>query len=92
MKNLKLQVSIVSNGAGNKKILNIADCLDEGDWVRLSLDSGTDPYISGHAPAEIQNHAGGNLLAYSQISRRSTPGFKVGFSYIVTWQGAQHLR
>ncbi|MBT4522213.1 MAG: radical SAM protein, partial [Halieaceae bacterium] len=42
MKQLGLQVAIVSNGAGNRKIAEVADCMDQQDWVRLSLDAGSD--------------------------------------------------
>jgi len=87
MKELGLQVSIVSNGAGNKRIVSIADCLDKGDWVRLSLDSGTDPTFQAmHLPKfkitleEICRHVP-DIKAVNS-------GFKVGFSYIVTWKGA----
>ncbi len=87
MKELGLQVSIVSNGAGNKKIVSIADCLDKGDWVRLSLDSGTDPTFQAmHLPKfritleEICSH----IPDIKAVNDR----FKVGFSYIVTWKGA----
>src|SRR5690606_23766241 len=41
LKELRLQVAVVSNGSRNDKILEIAPYLEEGDWVRLSLDSGT---------------------------------------------------
>ena len=41
MKALGLKLGIVTNGSGMEKIQKIADCLDAQDWVRLSLDSGS---------------------------------------------------
>lgn len=87
MKELGLQVSIVSNGAGNKKIVNIAKVLDKGDWVRLSLDSGTDPTFQAmHLPKfKITLE---EICSHIPAIKAENSSFKVGFSYIVTWQGA----
>ena len=87
MKELGLQIAIVSNGTGNKKIAEIADCLDAQDWVRLSLDSGTDPTFQAmHKPRK--------KITLEQICelvpeiKAANPKLTVGFSYIVTWTGA----
>ena len=40
MKSLNLSLGLVTNGGNLGKVLEIADCLDEKDWIRLSLDSG----------------------------------------------------
>jgi len=87
MKKLGLQVSIVSNGAGNKKIASIADCLDKGDWVRLSLDSGTDPTFQAMHLPKIKITLE-EICAHIPDIKAVNSSFKVGFSYIVTWQGA----
>jgi organic radical activating enzyme len=87
MKALKLQVAIVSNGSGNHKIAQVADCMDDQDWVRLSLDSGTDPtFQSMHNPRkdfELEK-----ICAVVPSIRAANPDLTVGFSYIVTWKGA----
>jgi len=87
MKSLGLQVAVVSNGTGNKKIAEIADCLDKDDWVRLSLDSGTDPTFQAmhkpRRPITLDEICEGVAPA-----KRINPRFKFGFSYIVTWKGA----
>lgn len=87
MKSLGLQVSIVSNGSGNKKILDAADAMDAHDWVRLSLDSATDPTFQAmHKPKKA--------ITLDEICegippiRERNPDLVVGFSYIVTWSGA----
>ncbi len=87
MKALGLQVAIVSNGTGNRKIAEIADCLDSGDWVRLSLDSGTDPtFQKMHKPRKPITLE--QICAEVPNIRAVNPELTIGFSYIVTWRGA----
>jgi molybdenum cofactor biosynthesis enzyme MoaA len=87
MKSLKLQVSIVSNGTGNKKIAEIADCMDSQDWVRLSLDSGSNPTFQAmHNPRK--DFVLEEICAVVPEIKAANPDLTVGFSYIVTWQGA----
>ncbi len=87
MKELKLQVAIVSNGTGNKKIAEVADCMDSQDWVRLSLDSGTDPTFQAmHNPRKDFKLE--DICAVVPSIKAANPDLTVGFSYIVTWQGA----
>ncbi|MFT6287796.1 MAG: wyosine [tRNA(Phe)-imidazoG37] synthetase (radical SAM superfamily), partial [Alcanivorax sp.] len=88
MKNLGLQIAIVSNGTGNDKIAKVADCMDGQDWVRLSLDSGTDPTFQAmHNPRKKITLE--QICAKVPAIRRANPDVTVGFSYIVTWVGAE---
>ncbi len=87
IKSLGLQVSVVSNGSRLRRILEVADCLDENDWVRLSLDSGSDDVFQAmHLPKQP--------ISLDQICeevpkiKKVNPRFKIGFSFIVTWKGA----
>lgn len=87
MKELGLQVSVVSNGSGMKKIAAISDALEEGDWVRLSLDSASeDVFQAMHLPkkAITLDEICEGARAIPQSSRK----WKLGFSFIVTWKGA----
>jgi organic radical activating enzyme len=89
IKSLGLQVSVVSNGSGNKKILEIADCLDERDWVRLSLDSGTnDTFVAMHKPVDKKVSLESICEWVPQVKAKN-PRFKFGFSFIITWKGAE---
>ena len=87
MKTLGLQVAVVSNGSGMKKIAEVADCLDETDWIRLSLDSATDGVFQ-------RMHKPKRAITLDQICEgvraiKNTPTkFKIGFSFIITWKGA----
>jgi len=87
MKARGLQVAIVSNGSGNQKIAEVCDCLDENDWVRLSLDSGTnETFQKMHKPKKPVTLEG--ICALVPEIKRRNPRLTVGFSYIVTWKGA----
>ncbi len=88
MKDLKLQIAIVSNGTGNEKIAKVADCMDKSDWVRLSLDSGTDATFQPmHNPRKDFDLEG--ICAKVPLIKDANPDVTVGFSYIVTWRGAE---
>ncbi|MBI1903763.1 MAG: radical SAM protein, partial [Planctomycetia bacterium] len=84
---LGLATAIVSNGGRNDRILEIADCLVEGDWVRLSLDSGTDATFQAmHKPRKPVTLE--EICAWAPKIKDKNPRFLVGFSFIVTWKGA----
>lgn len=87
LKHLGLQVAIVSNGSGNAKIAEIADCLDENDWVRLSLDSGSDAVFQAmHKPKRPITLD--EICAGVPPIKERNPRFKIGYSFIITWRGA----
>ncbi|HRX87069.1 MAG TPA: radical SAM protein [Phycisphaerae bacterium] len=87
MKSLGLQVAIVSNGTGNQKIADMCACLDEHDWVRLSLDSGTDAtFQKMHKPKKAVTLE--QICGLVPLIKERNPKLTVGFSYIVTWRGA----
>jgi organic radical activating enzyme len=89
LKELGLQVAVVSNGSGNRKILEIADCLDERDWVRLSLDSGTnDTFVKMHKPVDKQISLE-SICEWVPKVKEKNPRFKYGFSFIIVWKGAE---
>ena len=87
MKELGLQVSVVSNGSGMKKIAQLGDCLDENDWIRLSLDSGSDEVFQAmHLPRKPITLD--EICEGVQEVRKMGPKFQIGFSFIITWKGA----
>lgn len=89
IKELGLQVAVVTNGSGNHKIMEIADCLDERDWVRLSLDSGTnDTFIRMHKPVN-KNITLESICEWVPKIKAKNPKFRFGFSFIVVWKGAE---
>jgi len=89
LKERGVQVAVVSNGSGNEDILDCARYFSKGDWVRLSLDSGTnDTFIAMHRPKK-KNISLEGICAWVPLIRKANPALPVAFSYIVTWEGAQ---
>lgn len=87
LKDLGLAVAVVSNGSRNERILEAVDRFDAGDWVRLSLDAGTDATFQAmHKPKKpvTLDHI---CAGITRIKARN-PAPRLGFSYIVTWRGA----
>jgi pyruvate-formate lyase-activating enzyme len=88
LKDLDLQVAIVSNGSRGDKLLEIADRLEERDWVRLSLDSGSNELFRAmHKPVKKSLTLDEICEWVPQIKARN-PNFQMGFSYIIVWGGA----
>lgn len=88
IKSLGLQVGIVTNGSGNSKIAQIANILEKRDWVRLSLDAGSDPTFQAiHKPR--------HPLSLEQICRglieirKANRDLAIGFSFVVIWRTAK---
>ncbi len=89
IKELDMQVAVVSNGSGNRKIMEVADCLDERDWVRLSLDSGTnDTFIRMHNPVNKKLTLE-SICEWVPRIKEKNPNFIYGFSFIIVWKGAE---
>ncbi|MDP6941381.1 MAG: radical SAM protein [Planctomycetota bacterium] len=85
---LKLQVSIVSNGSRNPLIAEAAAYMGEGDWVRLSLDSGTDETFQAmHKPKSGISLA--ECCTSAEKIRKANPKITLGFSFVITWKGSQ---
>ncbi|MEK7567329.1 MAG: radical SAM protein [Patescibacteria group bacterium] len=88
LKERNIQVAVVSNGSRNEKIREVAHLFTPGDWVRLSLDSAYDQTFQAmHQPK--QNVSLEEICAGVPGIREKNPGLQIGFSFIVTWRGAE---
>lgn len=88
LKELELQVAIVSNGSRGHVLLEAVPPLDERDWIRLSLDSGSNElFVKMHRPADPKVDLDAICARIPEI-KRANPRVRVGFSYIITWNGA----
>ncbi len=84
---LAQQVAVVSNGSRGDRLLEVADVLEAGDWIRLSLDAGTDETFQAmHRPR--QPISLDEICRWVPKIKERNPRFKIGFSFIVTWKGA----
>jgi hypothetical protein len=88
LKSLGLQVAVVSNGSRNDRILEVADAFGSGDWVRLSLDAGTDATFQVmHRPKRPVTLE--EICAGVRPIKEKNPALRVGFSFVVVWSGSE---
>ena len=88
LKELGLQVAIVTNGSRGSLLAEVAAYMGEGDWIRLSLDSGSNELFRAmHRPTKRNLDLDGICEWIPRIKERG-PRVRVGFSYIIVWQGA----
>lgn len=84
LKSRGLQVAVVSNGSRTNAVYDIADRLSWKDWVRFSLDSGTDETFQKmhrpRRPVTLQDICTG----VSRI-REKNPTLSIGFSFVIVW-------
>jgi hypothetical protein len=87
-KRLSLQVAVVSNGSRGDRLLAVADALTPGDWLRLSLDAGSDELFRAmHRPVS-RSLTLDEICAWVPRIKARNPGLRIGYSYIIVWSGA----
>lgn len=90
----EMQAAVVTNGTGMKKIDNVGHLFSKGDWVRLSLDSGTDQTFQAMHKPKGKMQITKEQITLDKIcehvseTREKHSHLNVGFSYIITWKGA----
>lgn len=85
IKSLKLQLGIVTNGSNISKLIKIAHCLGEKDWIRFSLDAGTDATFQAiHKPKNTLNLT--EICSDVKRIKEINGKVSVGFSYIIFWE------
>ncbi|MCB9898663.1 MAG: radical SAM protein [Planctomycetes bacterium] len=89
IKQLDMQVAVVSNGSRGDKLLEIAPLLDDKDWIRLSLDSGSNELFRAmHKPTDA-NLTLDAICEWIPKIKAANDAPRLGFSYIIVWQGAE---
>jgi wyosine [tRNA(Phe)-imidazoG37] synthetase (radical SAM superfamily) len=87
LKDLGLQVSIVTNGSRGDVLIEAAKHMGERDWIRLSLDSGSNElFQTMHRPARRDLDLD-EICSFIGPMKQVSP-VRVGFSYIIVWGGA----
>ena len=88
LKDLELQIAVVSNGSRGDKLLEVADVLAPKDWVRLSLDAGSNELFRAmHKPVK-KSLTLDEICEWIPRIKQRNPRFQLGFSYIIVWRGA----
>jgi hypothetical protein len=89
-KRLGLSCGIVSNGSRNDRIRAVSHLLTKPDWIRLSLDSGTDETFQlMHRPRRPISLAA--ICAGVRPIKEANPDVPVGFSFIISWADPLYL-
>lgn len=88
IKNLGMQVAVSTNGSMMNKIIEICDCLDEKDWIRLSLDAGTDDSFQIIHRPRIKISLQDACESVRKIVDINNSMW-IWFSYIATWEGCK---
>lgn len=89
IKALDMQVAVVSNGSNGDKLLEIAPLLDERDWIRLSLDSGSNELFRAmHKPVNKELDLD-EICSWIPKIKAANDKPRLGFSFIITWAGAE---
>jgi MoaA/NifB/PqqE/SkfB family radical SAM enzyme len=82
LKDLNLQVGIVTNGTQNKKIENICNLLNEKDWVRLSIDvADNETFQKFHCP-RISTNLEDILTSAKKIHEKNSK-LQIGYSFLI---------
>jgi wyosine [tRNA(Phe)-imidazoG37] synthetase (radical SAM superfamily) len=88
MKNLGLKIGIVTNGAAMEKIESVAEYFDKDDWIRLSLDSGSDEVFQAmHKPRKAMDLD--TICRGVGPIRDKNPDVNVGFSFLIVWKDCE---
>jgi len=81
-----LQVGIVTNGSRLERVAEVADLLQEGDWLRLSIDSAREEtFQKSHLPGK--NVTLKKILTDAKQIKQSNPKISLGYSYVIVWEG-----
>jgi molybdenum cofactor biosynthesis enzyme MoaA len=87
LKALGLSVAVVTNGSRGDRLLQAAPHFTEGDWVRLSLDSGSnDTFVRMHNPSK-KSLTLDEICSWVPKIKAANPALTVGFSFVITWSG-----
>ena len=87
LKQLDLSVSVVTNGSRGDRILQAAKHFTKGDWVRLSLDSGSnDVFQRMHHPSK-KSLTLDEICSWIPKIKAANPDLQMGFSFVITWVG-----
>jgi hypothetical protein len=87
LKKRGVQVALVSNGSRGKVVHESAELFTAGDWVRFSLDAGTEETFQRmHKPKKPITL--GEICSWVPRIREANPALSAGFSFIITWEGA----
>ncbi len=87
LKSLSLQVAVVSNGSRGDRLLAAAPFLQKGDWIRLSLDSGSNEVFRRMHNPSSKTLSLDEICSWIPRIKQANASFDMGFSFVITWRG-----
>lgn len=89
IKGLGCSVAILTNGSNMQKISNIGNYLNERDWVRLSLDAGSESTFKAiHNP--VKDITLKQICSEVKKIKEQYHSFSIGFSFVITWENEEN--
>lgn len=81
-----LQLGIVTNGSRLSQVANVVDLLEKEDWLRISIDAGSEEtFVQSHRPKTDVTLQG--ILQNARDIKRRNPLMTVGYSFVIVWEG-----
>jgi len=88
LKEAGLMVAVVTNGSRGDRLHEAIAFLEEGDWIRMSLDAGSNELFQAmHLPTSAAVTLDG-ICDWVPKLKAKNPKPRLGFSYIIIWGGA----
>lgn len=87
LKGLGLSVAVVSNGSRGDRLMAAAPFFTEGDWIRLSLDSGSNEVFRRMHNPSSKTLTLDEICSWMPKIKAANPAVQLGFSFVITWQG-----
>ncbi|MBL8738874.1 MAG: radical SAM protein [Planctomycetes bacterium] len=87
LKQLGLSVAVVSNGSRGDRLLAAAPFFTEGDWIRLSLDSGSNEVFRRMHNPSSKTLTLDEICSWMPKIKAANPAVQLGFSFVITWKG-----
>ncbi|MBU2634491.1 MAG: radical SAM protein [Nanoarchaeota archaeon] len=83
LKDIEIQIAIVTNGTKMEKIREVGEFLTEGDWVRLSLDAGTEQTFNQMHNPKIDITLQ-QICEQTKLTKKHHPNLQIGYSFVIT--------
>jgi wyosine [tRNA(Phe)-imidazoG37] synthetase (radical SAM superfamily) len=85
LKNRDMQIGIVTNGSRLHHIKNIAEILEEKDWLRISIDAANEQtFTRSHNPKNNINLE--TILSNARKFKKLNPRISMGYSFVIVWK------
>ncbi len=86
IKDIGLQVGIVTNGSKLERVSEVSSLLGKHDWLRLSIDAATqETFDKLHRPRTSVRLE--QILEDAKKIKMKNPDLSMGYSFVIMWEG-----